>query len=116
MSRSLVALMALASAAALPAAAQRSRVVVVVPGKVTSVLTDTSGTPYHIPQVYTFQEAFRALVAVYGELKIPSEFKDSTQGQVGSEMFYKQGSLGGRQLSSYLSCGDSMTGPNADTY
>ena len=116
MSLRLVGLLTLGCGIALPAAAQRSRVVVVVPGKVTQVLTDTTGTPYHIPQAYTFQEAWRALSGVYAELKIPTEFKDSLGGQLGSDLFYRQGSLGGRQLSSYLSCGDSMTGPNADTY
>lgn len=98
----------------MPVAAQRSRVVIVVPGKLTRVLTDTTGTPYEVP--YPPAQVFQALLAVYAELKIPTEMRDSAAGQLGSQIFYRRGSLGGRQLSTYLSCGDGMTGPNADSY
>ena len=104
----------LALAGAVPGAAQRTRVVVVVPGQLTQVLSDTMGTPYAVP--FPAAEAFKALRAVYAELKLPTEVTDSSAGQVGTQMFYRQGSVGGRQISSYLSCGDSMTGPNADYY
>lgn len=100
--------------AALPASAQRSRVVVVVPGQLTQVLTDTMGTPYDLP--FPLARVYSALLGVYAELKIPAEVKDSAGGQVGSQMFYRQNTLGGRQISSYLSCGDGITGPNADYY
>jgi hypothetical protein len=113
MRRLFVSVLAVIAIAA-PAAAQRSRVVVVVPGQLTQVLSDTMGTPYDVP--FPPALAYKALLAVYAELKIPSEVKDSAAGQVATQMFYRQGTLGGRQISTYLSCGDGMTGPNADYY
>jgi hypothetical protein len=98
----------------LPARAQRSRVVIVVPGQLTKVLPDTLGKPYDVP--FPPAEVYHALLAVYAELKIPSEVKDSAAGEIASQLFYRQGSIAGRQISSYLSCGDSMTGPHADSH
>src|SRR5215813_2816507 len=103
---------ALALLITIPAAAQRNRVVVVVPGELTQVLSDTMGTPYDVP--FPVARVYQALLSVYAELKIPMEVKDSVAGQLGSQMFYRQNSLGGKQISTYLSCGDSITGPNAD--
>jgi len=99
---------------AAPVSAQRSRVVVVVPGQLTQVLSDTMGTPYDVP--FPIARAYSALLRVYAELKVPAEVKDSSAGQIGSEMFYRQNSIGGKQISTYLSCGDGITGPNADYY
>ncbi len=105
---------ALSLLGAIPTAAQRNRVVVVVPGQLTQVLSDTMGTPYDVP--FPAAKVYQALLGVYTELKIPMEVKDSAAGQLGSQMFYRQNSIGGKQISTYLSCGDSMTGPNADFY
>jgi hypothetical protein len=110
----LAVLSAIALLLAVPAAAQRNRVVVVVPGQLTQVLSDTLGTPYDVP--FPATRVYQALLGVYAELKIPTEAKDSAAGQLGSQMFYRQNTLGGKQISTYLSCGDSMTGPNADSY
>jgi len=96
------------------AAAQRTRVVVVVPGRLTQVVTDTLGTPYPVP--FPPAAVYRALLSVFAELKIPTDGRDSTQNLVDSKLFYRQGSLGGKQISTYLSCGDGVTGPNADSY
>lgn len=104
----------LVSLLAIPAAAQRTRVVVVVPGQLTRVVTDTMGTPYPVP--FPPAQVYHALLAVYAELKIPTDGKDSTQSLVDSKLFYRQNTLGGKQISSYLSCGDGITGPNADSY
>ena len=113
MTRSAAVVLAL-TFAALPAAAQRSRVVVVVPGQLTRVVTDTMGTPYPVP--FSRAQAYQALLAVFAELKLPTDGKDSAAAQVDTKLFYRQGSVAGKQISSYLSCGDGMTGPNADTY
>ncbi len=99
---------------AVPASAQRTRSVVVVPGQLTRVVTDTVGTPYPVP--FPPAQVYQALLAVYAELKIPSAGRDSVSQVVDSEVFYRQGTLGGKQMSTYLSCGDGMTGPNADSY
>jgi hypothetical protein len=97
-----------------PLAAQRDRVVIVIPGQITRVVSDTMGTPiaYDVPPRLVFQ----ALTKVYQSLDVPITLRDSTTGEIGNERFYKTGKLGGHQISSYLSCGDGVTGPNADTY
>jgi ABC-type Fe3+-hydroxamate transport system substrate-binding protein len=96
------------------AAAQRSRTVIVIPGQLTQVITDTMGTPYEVP--YPAGRVFAALLGALMELKVPLEVKDSAGGRVESGVFHRSGSLGGRQISTYLSCGDGITGPNADSY
>ena len=97
-----------------PVSAQRSRTVVVVPGQLTEVITDTMGTPYEVP--FAPSRVWPAVLAAFKELKIPTEVKDSALGRVESNVFYRRGDLGGRQLSTYLSCGDGITGPYADNY
>jgi len=109
-----VLLLAVALALASPLSAQRTRGVIVVPGRVTAVLTDTMGTPYQVP--FPRWKVYQAVLATYGELKLPIEVHDSLEGWVGTEVFHRQGQIGGRQISTYLGCGDGMTGPNADTY
>jgi hypothetical protein len=94
--------------------AQRSRVVIVVPGRLTREVNDTMGRPYQVP--YPVPRTFDALREVYEELKLPREVPDSAGAQVATGMFYRQGSLAGRQLSSFLHCGEAITGPIADTY
>ena len=69
-------------AAASPLSAQRTRSVEVVPGQITRVVSDTMGTPYPVP--FPRAQAYRALRAVYDDLKIPAEVHDSVAGQVGS--------------------------------
>jgi hypothetical protein len=101
-------------ALALPAVAQRTRTVVVVPGQSTRVITDTMGTPYDVPA--SAGRAFAALAAVYTALKLEPELRDSAALQVGIPSFYRRETLAGRQISSWLSCGEGMTGPYADYY
>lgn len=100
--------------AAQPLAAQRSRSVIVVPGQLTSVITDTMGTPYDVP--FSPGRTYAAVLAAFANLKIPADVQDSAAGRVESNVFYRRGDLGGKQLSTYLSCGDGMTGPYADSY
>jgi hypothetical protein len=101
-------------AAAAPLCAQRTRSVEVVPGQITRVVSDTMGTPYPVP--FPRAQTYRALLAVYDDLKLPAEVRDSVAGQVGVVSFYRRGDFAGRQISAWLSCGDSVTGPNADNY
>ena len=100
--------------AAGPLAAQKPRNIVVIPGQLTQVITDTTGTLYEFP--FSAARVYRAVLATFEELKIPSEVRDSTAGRVESNVFYRRGDLGGKQISTYLSCGDGITGPYADTY
>jgi hypothetical protein len=97
-----------------PAAAQRQRTVIVVPGEMTQVVVDTMGTPYEVP--FPAAAVYRALLVVYQAFKIPIEVNDSAALQAGSPAFHRQATFAGRQISTWLSCGDGATGPNADSY
>ena len=94
--------------------AQIRRSVEVVPGQMMQVIVDTIGTPYRVP--FPRAQVFRALLAVFKELKVPMVAGDSAAGRVSAPTFHREGDFAGRQLSTWLSCGDSMTGPNADSY
>lgn len=99
---------------AFPLAAQRQRAVIVVPGQITQVLSDTVGTPYDIP--FPVATAYHALLAAYRELKVPLEVQDSLRFQVGSATFHRTGTFAGAQISTWMGCGDGASGPNADSY
>ena len=59
---------------------------------------------------------FDAAKLVYEELGVPAGTNDPATGRVGNTDFWKQRRLGNEPLSSYLNCGDSFTGPVANTY
>lgn len=99
---------------AAPLSAQRTRNMIVVPGQMTQVLTDTTGTLFEIP--YPAQTVYKALVAVFAELKVPADLQDTTIWRVESNVFHRTGQLAGKQISTYLACGEGMTGPYADEY
>lgn len=103
-----------ASLLASTSSAQRPRTVIVVPGQITEVITDTMGTSFETP--FSAARVYHALLAVYAELKIPLAVNDSVGFQVGSATFFRRSDFGGRQISTYLSCGDGITGPYADFY
>ena len=107
-------LLSLAVCAATPLAAQRTRNVVIVPGQMTQVVTDTMGTPYDVP--FGTGRTYRAVLEAFKELKIAADVQDSAVGRVETKVFYRRGDLAGKQISTYLDCGDSITGPNADNY
>ena len=94
--------------------AQIRRSVEVVPGQMMQVIIDTIGTPYQVP--FPRAKVFQAVIAVFKELKVPMVAGDSVAGRVSAPTFYREGDFAGRQISTWLSCGDSMTGPNADSY
>ena len=110
----ILSLLLLSGLAAAPLAAQRTRTVIVVPGQLTEVVTDTMGTVFDIP--YPPGQVYKALLAVFQELKIPTEVQEPALGRLESNVFFRSGSLAGKQISTYLSCGDGITGPYADTY
>lgn len=104
----------LAMLAATPLAAQRTRTIIVIPGQLTTVVTDTVGTPYEVP--FSPARTYAAVLSALADLKIPADIQDSTEGRVESNIFYRRGDLAGKQISAYLNCGDGMTGPYADSY
>ena len=59
---------------------------------------------------------FEAAKLVYTELGVPAGTHDPATGRIGNTDFWKQRRLGNEPLSSYLNCGDSFTGPLANTY
>ena len=99
---------------ATPLAAQRSRNVIVVPGQMTQVITDTLGTAYAVP--FSAAKAYQALEGVFKDLKLSADVKDSATGVMETKVFHRRGDLAGKQISTYLGCGDGITGPNADYY
>jgi hypothetical protein len=59
---------------------------------------------------------FEALGAVYSALDIPIATNDPASGRVGNTDFWKSRKLGGQAISTYLNCGESITGAAADNY
>jgi hypothetical protein len=70
----------------------------------------TVGEPIAAPSAQVYQ----ALIAVYSELGIPATVVNPSTGVVASVHRRAFGRLGGTNLSRFLSCGESMTGPRAD--
>jgi hypothetical protein len=61
-------------------------------------------------------ETFAAVRAVYKALKIPTNYADSANGQLGTLRHRASYSLGGERLSVYFNCGQGIAGSNADTW
>jgi hypothetical protein len=59
---------------------------------------------------------FDAVKLVYEELGIPPGTHDPSTGRFGNTDFWKQRRLGNEAMSTYLSCGESFTGPAANNY
>ena len=60
--------------------------------------------------------AFRAAIQVYKSLKIPTDIVDTTVAQLGNLNLVVNRTFAGSRMSTWLRCGESMTGPNADTF
>ena len=98
---------------AAPLPAQRQRTVMVAPGQMAQIISDTMGAGYDLP--YSYGRVYHALVEVFADLKIVTTEQDSLTGQVGNLQFITTSPLGRESMSSYLSCGSGMTGQYADT-
>ena len=64
----------------------------------------------------TAMDVFRKAGEAYKALKIPTNLADSLTGHFGNSGFLQVGSLAGRRMSSWIRCGESITGPNADSW
>ena len=62
------------------------------------------------------REVYRRVRQAYDALKLKVTLSDSIGGIMGNEGFKHTGALAGRRMSSWLSCGEGMAGPNADTW
>lgn len=59
---------------------------------------------------------FAAVRATYAALKLPREWADSANGQLGTLRARMTYQLGGERLSVFFNCGQGLTGANADTW
>jgi hypothetical protein len=59
--------------------------------------------------------AFRALVAAYGELGLATPLLETSSRRVGDPRMQVSRSLKGEPLSRFLSCGEGLSGPRANT-
>lgn len=85
-----------------------------LPGGAVWVRLDTVSASVMVPGDRS--SVFRAAVQVFKALKIRTDVVDSTRAEVGSLNLVESHSFAGRRMSSWLRCGESMTGPNADTW
>jgi len=60
--------------------------------------------------------AFDALKTVYEEIGVPPATADPATGKVGNTDFWKSRRFANEPISSFLSCGESFTGPAANNY
>ncbi|HEY7568007.1 MAG TPA: hypothetical protein VH762_10580 [Gemmatimonadaceae bacterium] len=105
----------LATTAASSLAAQPYRARVWLPAYPNVIALDTIAIRSEFPAPRL--EVFQATAAVMEvELKIELKVRDSTAGVVGNLELVKMRSLGRTPLSRYVSCGQGMTGANADSY
>lgn len=114
MRRLLPALTLLALAAPVTADGQPPRIRVGVPGYVQPVSIDSLASTIDVAAPRG--ETFAAAVAVFEELKIPVDTRDSNAGVVGNSRIIKLRNFAGEPMSRLLNCGSGMTGPNADSW
>lgn len=106
---------ALASIAASSLSAQSYRARVWLPAYPAVIALDTLAIRSEFPAPRL--EAFKLTAAVMEtELKIELKVRDSTAGVVGNMELVKMRKLNRTPLSRYVSCGQGMTGANADNY
>ena len=101
------------AASSLPAQLYRARVWLPAYPNVIALDTIAIRTEFPAPRL----EAFQVTAAVMEvELKIELKIRDSTAGVVGNLELVKMRKLGRTPLSRIVSCGQGMTGANADSY
>jgi hypothetical protein len=113
---SLPVLRLLVCGATLVVVAQRgaARAMVSIPGISAVVLMDTLGEAREVDG--PFGRVYHATVLAFQGLKIPLDVTDSTSGLVGNLRLVQSRRIAGTNLSQFLSCGSSITGPRADSY
>jgi hypothetical protein len=61
------------------------------------------------------EKVYEATLKAFGDLGIPAGRTDGKAGIIGSERFERMNSLGGSPMSRWFDCGESPTGPNANS-
>lgn len=85
-----------------------------IPGYMQTLSIDSLAAPFDI--MASRGATFAAAAAVFDELKIPMQVRDSVAGVIGNASYIKMHNIAGMGMSRVLGCGSGMTGPNADTW
>ena len=96
------------------AAAQPVRGRVTLPGFRETIILDTLAVTFDIDAPTS--RTFVATVVALEGMKVPLEVRDSLGGLVGNLRLTMMRRLAGEPLSRFFNCGNTMTGPSADTY
>ena len=78
--------------------------------------TDARSTVFTQSLAYPVDQVWRALPAAYDSLKIPLNTLDAKTHTIGNDGFKIRQQLGRAALSTYIDCGRTQIGPNADSY
>ena len=78
------------------------------------VLMDTLRQEHHLRAVPSM--VYDATLKAFAQLEIPTGRTDGTRGIIGSERFERAHSIVGLPMSRSFNCGESPTGPNADSF
>lgn len=99
---------------ALPVGAQRPRSRIALPLFGAQVVMDTIGEALEVGAPPG--KVYRAANMVLRNYKIEPDVEDSVGGVVGAAKLSRSRNLAGSNLSRFLECGSSITGPRADTH
>ncbi|MCC6318549.1 MAG: hypothetical protein IT361_12775 [Gemmatimonadaceae bacterium] len=97
-----------------PISAQNSRMRIALPAFGAQIVMDTIGDVQRVQAPP--HRVFVAASLVLNNLRIPIDVSDSVAGLVGAVKLMRNRNLAGTALSRYLECGQSMTGPRADSH
>jgi hypothetical protein len=95
-----------------------------IPSPIDRVIASDNQTTYRttvapnakVPIPVAPSRAFAALKAVYEQLGVPPGTNDPATGRFGNTNFFKTHKFANEAISTYLNCGNSITGPAADNY
>lgn len=80
-----------------------------------TITTDATVTAVRYVSSVNREQAMRALVAAYQKLGIEATLVDPPGGRIGNPRFEVRGRLNGKTISTYLSCGETLTTNRANT-
>ncbi|HEY9229176.1 MAG TPA: hypothetical protein VIP11_21170 [Gemmatimonadaceae bacterium] len=78
------------------------------------VMMDTLRQDHHLRA--SPAQVYEAALKAFGQLDLPTGRTDGTRGIIGSERFERQRVLLGLPMSRSFNCGETVTGPNADSF
>ena len=96
-----------------PVASQRT--IASDPSGFGTISTNTAETSVRYAAAVNREHAMRALIAAYEKIGIEATLVDPPAGRIGNPRFEVRGTLNGKPLSTYLSCGETLTVTRANT-